>query len=1028
MNLETKSEEVMKKMKIFVSILFLAGILVSCTEAENLRNETLNSDEYILSLNFDAGYFQAYEGTKATMDAVIRASWEAGDKVSVINVSEGKLLGGQLVAQSSGYTVEFSGTITGTLTTGDKLAYVYPAIKENATEEAFTESVQDLSNQTYDSNSKHVAFYGYCEDVFSSATISKKIVFNLASSYVHLNMSGLPASTPVSTVSVSNINGGLMWAIEDGDFRIKPCMVGSSINVSCTGVTSTSASGNAIIHFAVPKSSAADARTLSVNNTLTTAYTAAERKPSSYYNQLYANWQNKVTVMSDASKTIVDINDSSTESVTASLGTSSSFLSGHSTDIQVGGLGTITFDATATDKILSNANSESATNLFFKVENVTEKIAHGESEVVYEVTMKTVDESGTEVFSETKAAGTATVAVALPEAQPTPKPKVYLSSGGVKGPEIDASRVDFTDGILSFSVEHFSEYAIEYTKYAEYVAVTDNRKYPALSAAIEAAKIGNTVEIIKDITLDAVVSVNKDIKLKSEYTTTGTAILNVTGGAAVSIFSGTYNGSFSVTDPGRIVLYGGTYSFDPSAVAGVTVPFGYKSNANGTTPETWTVSKNTVETAEVSVVKAGVETMYASLAEFRDATNAGSTFAGYTITLLVDIDLNNTEWVPISNYAYGAGSGRLFAGTFDGGNHTISNLKISANTSDALGNTNDVANGFFGQVATCTIKNLKFENANVSGAGLNAIVASLHTVSTGKLLMKNVHVLSGSVTNTSNAGGLMSYSIGWADFEDCVNYASVSGYGTGGIVGILRDNTQTNTCTIKNCTNYGSVTNTVGGGDGAGGIVSKMQYYSSIINCKNYGAVSGTVGNVYAGGIIGITGGDKTVTITDCINYASVTSNAGDYGRAGGIIGKFAGAITISRCINTGNITGYQGAGGINGWSGDSWGMAIYHSYNSGAIVCSNGTAGGIDQGNANQTVGYSLNNGSVSSTGGTAWKIANSSSTVTSCYYYEASVLKDNSGTAADADVAITALNSGLETPFWGKDSGTIKPIALIP
>jgi len=296
----------MKTVKLFVSIIFYVGILASCEKFENKQKEIGNSEKHDLSLNFDAGYFQENVGTKATMNAVIRASWETGDKVSVINVSKGKLLGGQLAAQSSGYSVEFSGTVTGTLTAGDNLVYIYPAIKDNADEEDFSTFAQDLTTQTYNPSLNKVAFCGYAADVYSTASISKKITFTLATSYVHLNMSGLPTSMPVDSVAVTNINGSVIWEVKNGEFAVKNPTTENvdTITVKCTGITSTSSTGNAIIRFAVPASSAATQRTLAVNNTIQTSYANAAREASSYYNQLFANWNFEVKITKTGEPTV----------------------------------------------------------------------------------------------------------------------------------------------------------------------------------------------------------------------------------------------------------------------------------------------------------------------------------------------------------------------------------------------------------------------------------------------------------------------------------------------------------------------------------------------------------------------------------------------------------------------------------------------------------------------------------------------------------------------------------------------------
>lgn len=298
----------MRTIKLFVSLLFLAGILASCAKFENEQKEMGNSEKHDLSLNFDAGYFQENAGTKATMNAVIRASWETGDKVSVINVSKGKLLGGQLAAQSSGYSVEFSGTVTGTLTAGDNLVYVYPALKNNTEEEDFSTFTQDLTSQTYSPSLNKVAFCGYAADVYSTPSISKNITFTLATSYVHLNMSGLPTSMPVDSVAVTNINGSVIWEVKNGEFAVKKPTTENVdiITLKCTGITSSSATGNAIVRFAVPASAAASQRTLSVNDTIQTSYVTAARESSSYYNQLFANWNtdNEVKITKAGESTV----------------------------------------------------------------------------------------------------------------------------------------------------------------------------------------------------------------------------------------------------------------------------------------------------------------------------------------------------------------------------------------------------------------------------------------------------------------------------------------------------------------------------------------------------------------------------------------------------------------------------------------------------------------------------------------------------------------------------------------------------
>lgn len=91
--------------------------------------------------------------------------------------------------------------------------------------------------------------------------------------------------------------------------------------------------------------------------------------------------------------------------------------------------------------------------------------------------------------------------------------------------------------------------------------------------------------------------------------------------------------------------------------------------------------------------------------------NNGITYEGWTITLKNDIDLSGHNWEPIGHYteSYIDSNTKVFKGSFNGDNHTISNMNINIeNVSD-----NDSAFGFFGGVLKGCVKNLKFENSNV---------------------------------------------------------------------------------------------------------------------------------------------------------------------------------------------------------------------------------------------------------------------------------------------------------------------------
>lgn len=471
-----------------------------------------------LSIGIEAGSYVLADGsTKASMEPTVRVKWEKNDAVSVVNATKGIILGGCLQATEGGTSVVFSGKVTGTIEDGDVLYYIYPRLTENQAETDFSNEGYGISlaGQTYDNETPgKVCFFGYAADQASSSSssISKHIKFNIVTSYIHLNMSNLPAKGfTLSSIDISNINKGFKWSLSNAALTAEAFGENEGISVNCRN-TKISKSGNAVVHFAIPASEAAtNGRVITVNKAYKNAnYTAAKREASLYYNQLYTSWTNEnVNVNSAAGdKTEVTIDNlGSTETAEGILPVASSgesaFAADKPTEISLGGLGTITFNQQASAAIKTNTQYAQSTNVFFKVEDVTETKPVENVNLVYEVTMKTVDGNGVEVFSESKAAGVATVTVPLGEdVQDVTSVKLVNDSGvEIEGGVVPES-VHFENGILSFQVNHFSKYAIKYTSKetpGSYVAQIGIRKYTTLANAIAAVQNGNTIEVLKDI-------------------------------------------------------------------------------------------------------------------------------------------------------------------------------------------------------------------------------------------------------------------------------------------------------------------------------------------------------------------------------------------------------------------------------------------------------------------------------------------------------------------------------------------------
>lgn len=167
---------------------------------------------------------------------------------------------------------------------------------------------------------------------------------------------------------------------------------------------------------------------------------------------------------------------------------------------------------------------------------------------------------------------------------------------------------------------------------------------------------------------------------------------------------------------------------------------------------------------------------------FADQVNGvggvSNSFSEKTVKLVADIDLNNEEWTPIGQTVQG---GR-FAGTFDGNNKTIYNLKVSV-----LDSREYYSAGLFGFTdLTVVIKNLTIEGASVAGRHYTGAIIGFLTGT-----VENCQVKNAAITTTHLSD------------EACGDKA-------GALVG------QVNTGIIKNST---AIDSTVGAGRDAGQIV-----------------------------------------------------------------------------------------------------------------------------------------------------------------------------------------------------------------
>ena len=225
------------------------------------------------------------------------------------------------------------------------------------------------------------------------------------------------------------------------------------------------------------------------------------------------------------------------------------------------------------------------------------------------------------------------------------------------------------------------------------------------------------------------------------------------------------------------------------------------------------------------------------------AVPAPNTFAGKTVKVVADIDLQSAPWTPIGYW-------ETFEGTFDGGDHTIRNLNVTATEADCY-------LGLFGCTDNATIKNVKIHNAVVKAA----------------------------VGDNTWAGGHLGALVGYPDGTTVIENVALTG-----------DIKVEGPMDKKGAQRIGAV---------VGGFEAK----SLTLNNVTVAAAKGSYvkGNLYVGGVVGQP--ICPVAMTNVVSNIDVYSQDG---MVGGIAGYVMPNSTLTDCSSTGNVYRVSAAGTEN--------------------------------------------------------------------------------------------------------------------
>ncbi len=242
-----------------------------------------------------------------------------------------------------------------------------------------------------------------------------------------------------------------------------------------------------------------------------------------------------------------------------------------------------------------------------------------------------------------------------------------------------------------------------------------------------------------------------------------------------------------------------------------------------------------------------------------------------------DIDLADTE----------IKSAEVFCGTFDGGGHTIKNLKLSFEGS---------GKGLFNSVTSdAEIKNLNVE-AEVKSKSDSSDTQSVIRQRAEAILSRVDIELDDFDSGSKAVGAIAGYNRG--SIENCTFSGSVSGQNQVGAIAGYNGMTGI----IDGCTNNGEIS----GDEEIGGIAGYNE--GRVKSSKNNGSVcpEANENTISAGGICGNNEGAVVFSVND----GSVGGESfGD--NIGGICGDQSGE--IRECVNNGAVQGRRSVGGICG-------------------------------------------------------------------------------------------------------------------
>lgn len=241
----------------------------------------------------------------------------------------------------------------------------------------------------------------------------------------------------------------------------------------------------------------------------------------------------------------------------------------------------------------------------------------------------------------------------------------------------------------------------------------------------------------------------------------------------------------------------------------------------------------------------------ADLLAFRDSVNGGDLYAGWTVYLINDIDLENADFGGIgvdhvkgygANVYNASDDNAYFLGTFEGLGHTVKNFKITSNNDNGYATA-----GFFNSLGIgAHIKDLTVEGATINSTHYAGGIVGYWAMA--GITIEGCHVKSSTIIsapqqigegwdNGDKVGGIVGIGSTSGSIKGCtVTDTTIKGYrNLGGIAGYL------STITVEDCSISGVTINVDSSHDYKGYGIDESKYSAnSIVGVNGYATTNCT--------------------------------------------------------------------------------------------------------------------------------------------------------------------------------------------